>query len=178
MLYPATVETFAPERETSKVALLPFYWFGWRVGHALGECVSTLRWRSPDLRETRQLVLAPAACTRAAVAPSALPALRPVATKNRSLSDTYRAVKELPITKRLVSLLVGGPVRSEVLLTLVGLALLLAEGTSIAPERLLLIIADIVLLLAELVLALMAGAVLADVVMSAFLILRAIILDS
>jgi len=178
MRYTATVETFAPERERSKVAMLPFYWFGWRVGHALGECVSNLRWRSSELRETQPLVITTTPVIRAPIACGTLAALPVVTRQQRSLSETYRAVKELPLTKRLVAHLVGGPVRSEILLILVGIALLFADGASVTPERILPVIADVVLLLAELVLALMAGSLLADVVVSAFLILRAIVLDT
>jgi len=162
------------ERHQDKLALLPLYWFGWKLGHLVGEVVGSLGDTRPDLRATEPLAVTVPKLGQPSVAAVGLSTTRPVRQPaERSLLQSYRCIKELPITKRLLAALVGSATRSELLLIAFGLGLVGEE--SLTAETVLPLLADILLLLAELLLALVAGAVLADLVMSVLLMLRAVL---
>jgi hypothetical protein len=164
------------ERHQDKLALLPLYWFGWKLGHLVGEVVGPLGDTRPDLRATEPLAVTVPTQGQPSVAAVGLSTTRPVRQPaERSLLQSYRCIKELPITKRLLAALVGSATRSELLLIAFGLGLVLLGEESLTAETVLPLLADILLLLAELLLAVVAGAVLADLVMSVLLILRAVL---
>jgi len=172
------IESTVERERGHAVALLPLYWFGWKLGHLVGEVVGPLADTQPDLRATQPVALSVPVRSQPPATRAELSAMRPVRQPaERPLLEGYRRIKELPITKRLLAALVGGTTRSELLLIAFGLGLVLLGEESLTAEAVLPLLADVLLLLAELVLALVAGAVLADLVMSVLLILRAILLD-
>jgi hypothetical protein len=141
------------ERHQDKLALLPLYWFGWKLGHLVGEVVGPLGDTRPDLRATEPLAVTVPTPGQPSVAAVGLSTTRPVRQPaERSLLQSYRCIKELPITKRLLAALVGSATRSELLLIAFGLGLVLLGEESLTAETVLPLLADILLLLAELLL--------------------------